>query len=408
MPLTNLQISQAKPDLVNKKEYKLTDGDGMQLRVRPNGTKTWIFNYTRPLIKKRATISFGSFPEVTLIQARKLRIEARELLAQNIDPKTERDQKLLLAKNTIENTFEKYALLWKELKSQVVQQSTISRAYNSIQRHILPSIGKMPIADIRTIHVKPLMAPLLAQDKRETIKRLCMFINEIMRHAVAEGAIEFNPLSEMTSLFPAAQVEHRKTIKPEELPELMSAVVNANITKITRCMFELQLHCMTRPSETSTAKWEEFDLDIKIWTIPAEKMKMRRAHQIPLSTHTVELLKIIKTFNNNKPYLFPSVKDPLSHANSSTVNMALKRMGFQGRLVAHGLRALASTTLNEQGFNSDLIETALAHVDKNTVRKAYNRSEYIEKRRAMMQWWSEHIHTASHGDMSMVGGVIKS
>ena len=392
-PLTNTQIKQAKP---KNKEYKLGDGDGLQLRIRTNGKKFWIFNYQRPITKKRTVISFGEYPSVSLANARKLRTEAKELLAKNIDPGTDKREKASLAKEASENTLAVWTYRWKELKGQQVKPNTINKAFNSVNRYILSDIGDMPIGAIRVKHVKPLLDPIVSQNKRETVKRLCMFLNEIMRLAVAAGVVDLNPLADLTKLFPSAQKQHQLTISPERLPELMQKIGLANISITTRCMFELQLHTMTRPIEAATAKWEDFDLNKKIWVIPPERMKMKKPHIIPLSDQVLDLLAKIKGVHPKRPYLFPSAKNTKSHANSQTVNMMLKRNGFAGQLVSHGLRAIASTTLNARGFDRDVIEAALAHVDKDEVRRAYNRTDYLDKRRELMAWWSNHINQASY------------
>ncbi len=162
---------------------------------------------------------------------------------------------------------------------------------------------------------------------------------------------------------------------------------------------------MTRPSEASGTRWEEINLDDRIWTIPAERMKKRREQRIPLTEQMIELLEVIKPISGHREYVFPSDRDPKKPCNSQTANMALKRMGFAGRLVSHGLRSLASTTLNEQGFDRDLIEAALAHVDDNQVRSAYNRTDYLERRRPMMCWWSRHIEEKSKGKLSISGTI---
>lgn len=171
--------------------------------------------------------------------------------------------------------------------------------------------------------------------------------------------------------------------------------------KTTRCLVEWQLHTMTRPIESATARWQDINVEDKVWIIPEERMKMKKPHTIPLTPQTLSLLETLKEVSGHREYLFPSHRNPRSHVNSQTANMALKRMGFAGELVSHGLRALASTTLNEQGFDPDVIEAALAHVDKNEVRRAYNRAEYIERRRVLMCWWSEHIQQASIGNLSV-------
>lgn len=400
VPLTNTQVKQAKE---SDKEYTLSDGDGLQLRIKTNGTKLWILKYTHPITKKRNNISFGSYPDVSLAEARKRRTEAKKLIAHSIDPKQHRDEQLLKNKAELENTFDKFADKWLALKKESVKPETADKAYRALEKHILPKLGNVPIQDIKPKLVLDILEPVKAQGTLETVKRLCRIINEVMRLAVASGDIEVNYLADITKLFPAPKRKHMATIEPERLPELMQAIVNANITLSTRCLIEWQLHTMTRPIESATARWQDIDFDKKIWVVPEERMKMKRPHTIPLTGQTLALLEIMKPISRHREYVFASNKNPKSHVNSQSANMALKRMGFGGELVSHGLRALASTTLNEQGFNPDVIEAALAHVDRNEVRKAYNRAEYLEQRRKLMCWWSDHITAASEGNVSLAG-----
>lgn len=401
-PLTNTEVKQAKS---KDKEYNLADGSGLMLRIKPNGSKLWVFNYQRPITKKRANLSFGSYPEISLADARKLRIDARELLAKSVDPKTHRDEKKCEAKIATENTFIKYAEAWKQLKTTQWKEPTIRRAYQSLTRHVIPTLKDYPINQIKPKHLEDIMKPIVAEGRYETVKRLCRFINDIMKLPVADGSIKYNPLKDVTTLFPVPVRVHFKTLKPAQLPELMLGMASANISHITRCMFLLQLHCATRAVETATARWEEFDLEKKIWTIPASKMKAKREHIIPLSTQITDLLQYLHPISGHRPYVFPSIKNPLSHANRETVNTALKRNGFKNIIVSHGFRSLFSTTCNEEEFDYDVIEAALAHLDPNLTRRSYNRSDYFEKRRVLMQWWSDHIQEASQGDMSMMGSL---
>lgn len=400
VPLTNTQVKQAKE---SDKEYTLSDGDGLQLRIKANGTKLWILKYTHPITKKRTNISFGSYPDVSLAEARKRRADAKKLIAHNIDPKQHKDEQLLMERAELENTFGKLADKWLELKKESVKPETAEKSYRALEKHILPKLANVPIQDIKPKLVLDILAPVKAQGTLETVKRLCRIINEVMRLAVASGHIEVNYLADITKLFPAPKRKHMATIRPERLPELMQAIANANITLSTRCLLEWQLHTMTRPIESATARWQDIDFENRVWIVPEERMKMKRPHTIPLTEQTLALLEIMKTISSHREYIFPSNKNPKSHVNSQSANMALKRMGFDGELVSHGLRALASTTLNERGFNPDVIEAALAHVDRNDIRKAYNRAEYLEQRRKLMSWWSEHITAAAEGNVSLAG-----
>ncbi len=400
VPLTNTQVKQAKE---SDKEYTLSDGDGLQLRIKTNGTKLWILKYTHPITKKRTNISFGSYPDISLAEARKRRSDAKKLIAHNIDPKQHKDEQLLMERAELENTFGKFADKWLELKKESVKPETAEKAYRALEKHILPKLANVPIQDIKPKLVLDILAPVKAQGTLETVKRLCRIINEVMRLAVASGDIEVNYLADITKLFPAPKRKHMATIEPERLPELMQAIVNANITLPTRCLIEWQLHTMTRPIESATARWQDIDFENKVWVVPEERMKMKRPHTIPLTEQTLALLEIMKQISSHREYIFASNKNPKSHVNSQSANMALKRMGFGGELVSHGLRALASTTLNEQSFNPDVIEAALAHVDRNEVRKAYNRAEYLEQRRKLMCWWSDHITACAEGNVSLAG-----
>lgn len=186
----------------------------------------------------------------------------------------------------------------------------------------------------------------------------------------------------------------------------MQTLNRANLQMITHALIEWQLHTMTRSNEAAKAEWSEIDLENKLWVIPASRMKMKREHTIPLTEQALAILTVLEPFKRpHCPYLFPSNRDPKKHINTETVNKALRRIGYQNRLVAHGFRALASTTLNEQEFNPDVIEAALAHVDKNTVRKAYNRAEYLKHRTELMCWWSNHIEESSKGNLSIAASI---
>ncbi len=401
-PLTNTEITQAKPKDKDGKlvQNTLFDGGGLMMRVRPSGSKVWVFRYYKPFTKKRTHIGFGSFPDVSLADARSKRDIARKLIAKDIDPKTHKtgtDQK---EKDALENTFGKMAEKWHDLKKKKVKPRTSLKAWQIIENHVLPRFKNTPLRDMRPKMILENFQELESEGKYETIKRGCQHINDIMRLAIASGVIEVNYLADITKLFPPPIKKNMATIPPESLPELMNALAGAKITEQTRLMFKWQLHTMTRPVETAAARWEDIDLDKKVWEIPATRMKMNKPHTIPLTPQTLNLIKRIELISSNREYLFPGQHNPRSHANSSSVNMAIKRMGFKGKLVSHGLRSIASTALNEHSFNPDVIEAALAHVDKNEVRRAYNRSEYLEQRRKMMCWWSDFITQAETGEIS--------
>ena len=399
-PLTDSQISSTKP---RSTTYTLSDGGGLMLRVRSSGTKDWIFRYKLPFETKRVDMSFGIYPEVKLVAARKSREVARELLARDIDPRSHKEQTKRAEREANSNTFQKIMDDWIVVKSSRVSADHAQKILDSLDNHFIPALGKRPISEITASEAIEVLKPLQAKGHAEQVKRLCQRINEIMDFAANTGVIQINPLSKINAAFKSPTKKHYPTLKPSGLPRLMQAINIASIKIVTRCLIEWQLHTMVRPSEAATAKWVDIDFVKEIWTIPADNMKKKGKgdHVVPLTPQTFSLLEFIKPISGHREYIFPADRNPRSHANSSTANMALKRMGFDKELVAHGMRSLASTTLNEQGFDPDVIESALAHVDKNEVRRAYNRAEYIERRRKLMCWWSAHIEQAATGNMSL-------
>ncbi|MFP0197818.1 integrase domain-containing protein [Pseudomonas sp. PHC1] len=398
---TRLSDRQLKAIKSTDKDYVLTDGDGLQLRVRVNRSMQWNFNYRHPLTKNRINMALGPYPDLSLANARKKAIEARELLAQGIDPKAHRDEVKQIKLAETEHTFEKVASAWFELKKDSVTPDYAEDIWRSLTLHVFPSLKATALSDISAPMIIKLLRPLEAKGSLETVKRLSQRLNEIMTYGVNSGMIFANPLSGIRAVFKKPKKQHMPALRPEELPELMVAIANASIKRTTRCLIEWQLHTMTRPAEAATTCWADIDLDKKIWTIPAERMKKRRAHVIPLTEHALALLQTIKPYSGHREHVFPADRNPRTHCNSQTANMALKRMGFEGRLVSHGMRSMASTILNEHGWDAELIEVALAHVDKDEVRSAYNRADYIERRRPMMAWWSEHIQQAATGSLSV-------
>ena len=360
----------------------------------------WNFNYRHPVTKNRINMALGSYPEVSLAQARKKTVEARELLAQGIDPKAQRNELQEAKRAETEHTFENVATAWFELKKDSVTPAYAEDIWRSLTLHVFPSMKSTPLSEVNAPMVIKLLRPIEAKGSLETVKRVSQRLNEIMTYGVNSGMIFANPLSGIRAVFKKPKKENMAALPPDELPELMMEIANASIKRTTRCLIEWQLHTMTRPAEAATTRWADIDFEKRIWTIPPERMKKRRPHTLPLTEHALSLLETLKPHSGHREYVFPSDRNPRTHANSQTANMALKRMGFQDRLVSHGMRSMASTILNEHGWDPELIEVALAHVDKDEVRSAYNRADYIERRRPMMAWWSEHIQKAATGSLS--------
>ena len=388
-PLTNTEINNARG---KAKEYNLADGLGLALRIRPGGDKYWIFNYQRPITKIRANISLGIYPAVSLSSARVIRLECRDLLAQDIDPKHHRKNNLAAEQTAVANTLEKVAADWLCVKKSKVSSDHGDDIWRSLTLHIFPSMGQEPINSITAPAVISVLKPIEAKGSYETVKRLCQRLNEIMVFAVNTGIIlGANPLSGIKDAFIAPTKKHLPTLLPHQLDDLVTRIYGASIRLTTRNLVLWQLHTMVRPSEAAAAEWVEINLDAMLWVIPASRMKKKRQHIVPLSLEMIDILEEMRVISSRSTFIFPSEVKALESMNSQTANMALKRMGYGGQLVSHGMRSLASTILNEHGFSPDIVESALAHTDKNTVRAAYNRAEYVDRRRDMMDWWSKRV-----------------
>ncbi|AYO05342.1 tyrosine-type recombinase/integrase [Vibrio parahaemolyticus] len=397
-PLSNKQIENAIP---REREYVLSDGFGLQLRVMKNGTKSWRFVYQNPVTRQRARLSMGTFPALTLANARKLSREHRELVALGIDPKAHLEEQRRKYVAMTQNTLFNIAQQWFETKKHKVTEDYANDTWRSLELHIFPDLKSVPIAMLSAPDVIKVLKRLEQKGSLETVRRLCQRLNEIMTFAMNSGLRTDNPLSGIKSAFRKPIEENMKAIEPSELPQLMSTIANASIKRTTRCLLEFQLHTMTRPNEAAGARWDEIDLDKRLWTIPPERMKKRLEHRVPLTKETLEILKVVRDISGHLEHVFPADRNPQKHMNSQTANAALKRMGYTGKLVAHGFRSIASTTLNEQGFSSDYIEAALAHTIKIKTRKAYCRTDFFEQRIPMMEWWSTFIQKSSQGSYSI-------
>ncbi|HEQ2049693.1 TPA: tyrosine-type recombinase/integrase [Raoultella ornithinolytica] len=397
-PLTNSEVKAAK---ANDKPVTLYDGEGLELLIKPgSNSKLWRFRYYRPISKKRAMISFGAFPMVSLADARRMRERARALLERDIDPQIHqqqlRDQELIAS----QNTFAKVAADWYELKkTEQLAPNTIKDIWRSLEKHVIPWIGNRPVTSLVARDFITALDPIKASGKLEALKRVIQRINEVMDYAVNAGLILSNPAAKIRKAFQAPVKKNMPTIRPEALPDLMKTLSVASIELQTRLLIEWQLLTVTRPAESASARWSEIDPNTSTWTIPAGRMKMRREHTIPLPSQALAILDAMRSISGHREYIFPSAKDPKQSMNSQTANAALRRMGYKGILVSHGLRAIFSTAANEAGFPPDVIEAALAHVDTNEVRRAYNRSTYLEQRKVLMIWWGEFVETAATGQM---------
>lgn len=386
--LSNTQVLRAK---ALEKDLTLHDGDGLFLIVKTSRKKLWRFRYQRPATKQRTMMGLGAFPALSLADARGLRADYLTLLANGIDPQIQAEVAEEQQQIALDSIFSTVAANWFQLKSKSVTPDYAKDIWRSLEKYVFPAIGNIPVQQIKARTLVEALEPIKARGALETVHRLVQRINEIMVYAINTGLIDANPASGIGMAFEKPKKQNMPTLRPEELPKLMRSLVMSNLSVPTRCLIEWQLLTLVRPSEASGARWVEVDFDKNLWTIPAERMKAKREHIVPLSPQALEILEVMKPISAHREHVFPSRNDPKQPMNSQTANAALKRIGYGGKLVAHGLRAIASTAMNEAGLNSDVIEAVLAHIEKNEVRRAYNRSAYLEKRKELMSWWGNFI-----------------
>ncbi|MBD1576645.1 tyrosine-type recombinase/integrase [Vibrio sp. S11_S32] len=389
------------------KEYNLTVDNGLYLRVRPTkskkklnaGGKSWQFKYKHPISNKDMKISMGAYPELTLQEAKAIAAEYRKQLTLGIDPKQDLEEKLIEEQRKYDDSFKSIATEWFERKKKSVSEFHANRVWRTLEKYVLSHLGSRPIAEITRREAITILRPLEKDGKLSTIKRICQTLNQIMEFAVASDIIQANPLTKMIGAFEKHEVTHMPSIRPDMLGELLFKLEsNQTIQNKTKLLILWQLHTIARPKEAARTRWTDIDLENRVWTIPAEEMKRRRIHRVPLTQSSIDILLEMKRYSENREFVFPGERNRNNHASVYTANAALKRsLGFKNELVAHGLRSIASTALHENGFDTLLIEACLSHLDQNTTRASYLRTDFLEQRKDIMCWWSEYI-TKSQGN----------
>lgn len=382
-------VQKAKP---TDKDYEIPDGNGLTLSVRKSGKKIWRFRYQRPGSSARTNITLGYYPALTLAAARTLHDEYLDLLALGIDPK-KREKELAEQEQLItDSLFINVATRWFAIKkTSGISEIHAGDIWRSLEKNVFPVIGQTPVTELKAQTLIAALEPVRARGALETLRRLTQRINEVMVFAVNSGLLDASPAATIGKVFEKPKKQHMATIRPERLPELMQRFENTNLTLMTRLLMKWQLLTLVRPGEAAGTMWCEIDIENKLWTIPAERMKKRREHQVPLSAQAIAVLEQLRPLSGHSSLVFPGRVNCSQSMNSETVNKALRRMGYTGELVSHGLRALGSTAMNEAGFQPDVIEAVLAHADTNQTRAAYNRSTYLKQRVEVMDWWGQQI-----------------
>ena len=392
MPLTNARISTSKP---KKQPYKLADSKGMYLLVHPNGSKYWRLKYR--FHGKEKILALGVYPEVSLAQAREGMDAAKKIIKAGIDPVVKRREIKHLDQINAANTFEVVAREWHEKQKDRWITDHANRVIKTLQDEAFPLIGSKPIANITT---KDLIVVIRKVEKRGALDvsaRVLQRITAVFRYAVQTGRIEVNPATELKGVLKTRKVKHQPALKATELPGFLNKLDNYNGDPVTVLAFKLLILTFVRPGELRGARWNEFDLERKEWRIPAERMKMRQEHIVPLSKQAIEVLEELKPLTGKHELSFPNRNGGAKTMSENTLVYALYRMGYHKQATAHGFRATASTILNEQGWRPDVIERQLAHAERNKVRAAYHRSEYLPDRKKMMQSWADYLDGLRNG-----------
>lgn len=386
--LTDTRVKTAKP---REKVYKLTDERGLHLSVYPNGSKLWHLRYR--IEGKERTASLGKYPEVSLAEAREKRDQMRKLIANDIDPvqsqKADKEAKKLAQTNSFEAVARTWFEGWKAARSPRHADYVIRR----LEADVFPLIGSRPVSEIQAPELVKMMKAIQRRGALDIAKRCYQMTGQVFRHAIAHGIAERNPAVDVkpSDILPSRRQTNYARVEAKELPALLRAIEAYQGTPVTRLAIKLLALTFVRTSELIGARWDEFDLQARQWRIPAERMKMRTEHIVPLSLQAIQVLQILHSITGKSELLFPGERNHGKPMSNNTILKALERMNYKGRMTGHGFRGLASTILHEQGFDHAHIELQLAHQERNAVSAAYNHATYLKQRAKMMQWWGDYL-----------------
>lgn len=390
MTLTDVQIKRIKP---TPKPFKASDGGGLFLWVTPSGGKIWRWAYRHAGRAKLMT--FGKYPDVPLSLARERHTEARKLLATGRDPMAERKAE----KAAAEDSFQSIARVWLEHWQDGKSPRHAAYVKRRMEADILPCLGARPIAAIEAPELVAMTKAIEQRGARDIAKRALETTGQVFRYAIAHGYARRNPASEIrpSDILKSSRKVNYARVDAKELPGLLRAVEVYQGTHVTRLALKLMALTFVRTSELIGATWAEFDLEAARWDIPAERMKMRTPHIVPLSKQALDVLDTLQTLTGKSAWLFPGDRSSKKPMSNNTILKALERMGYKGRMTGHGFRGLASTILHEQGHPHEHIELQLAHAPRNAVSAAYNHALYLEPRGKMMQDWADFLEHTQRG-----------
>lgn len=390
---TSLSDAKARNAKPRTKPYKLADGEGLFLLIMPSGSKYWRLKYF--FASKEKLLALGVYPEISLAEARERRAQARKVLAVGNDPGEVKKETKRLAVLNQENTFEAIAREWHEKRKHEWKPHYAREVLHRLETHVLPKLGKRPIADIDAAEFLAVFRVIEESGALDMAQRMMQNSSMVVRYAIATGRAARNPIADLRGALKSPVRNHHTYLKAADMPEYLQKLEAFDGSQQTKLALKLLLLTFVRTTELRAALWTEIDWDKAEWRIPAERMKMKELHIVPLSKQAVDVLRELEKHPGNREHIFPNQHNPAKFMSENTMLYALYRMGYHSKATGHGFRATASTILNEHDFRAEVIERQLAHNERNAVRAAYNHAQYLPERRKMMQWWADYLDEAA-------------
>ncbi|WP_087879388.1 tyrosine-type recombinase/integrase [Citrobacter freundii] len=394
MKLTARQVDTAKP---KEKPYKLSDGGGLYLEVATSGSRYWRLKYRYAGKEKR--LAFGVYPEVSLAEARDKREAAKKVLAAGNDPGEVKKAEKIAQKLGFENTFEAIAREWHQVRADRWSLRYREEIIDTFEKDVFPYIGKRPIAEIKPMELLETLRRMEKRGALEKMRKVRQRCGEVFRHAIVTGRAEYNPAPDLATALATPKKTHFPFLTAEELPHFLKDLAGYTGSIITKTATQIIMLTGVRTQELRFARWEDINFEKRLWEIPAEVMKMKRPHIVPMSDQVVALFESLKPITGLYPLVFIGRNDRTKPISKESINQVIELLGYKGRVTGHGFRHTMSTILHEEGFDSAWIETQLAHVDKNAIRGAYNHAQYLDGRKEMMQWYSDYIDSLSRNKL---------
>lgn len=393
MFLSDAKIRAAKPQ---SKPFSISDGDGLHLIIRPTGKKCWLLRYR--FAGREKSLSLGKYPLISLPAARDRKVDAKRLLSEGLDPSAKRRQDRELAVFQDRNSFLAIAEEWFERNKDHWSNGHADDVWNRLNNHLVPLLGKRPITDIEPLELLGAIQRIEAKGATHMSHRVLQIAGSVFNFAIITGRAKHNIASGLSKALKPHRKKHFPTLNPSELSEFFQALQEVYAAKQNKIALRLLMLTALRTGELRHGKWEHVIFRSRTWFIPSENTKMRTEHVVPLSVQALKLLSKLREITGHSEWLFPNQQARVHPVMSeNTINDLIHRMGYKGRVVGHGFRSLFSTVLNEHGFNRDAIERQLAHMERNPVRAAYNRANYLEERGFLMQWWADYLDAAMSG-----------